>query len=272
MSQVKIEEVRITLIKTDYYARAGLDRDRVNYFEQLYLNHKDVPPIILSKSKTPDLDYQIIEGRHRKQAMENLNMSHALCIFEEVENKEEIYLRGLECNSGGAKPSTEEDISHVIGKLIRSGMSRSAVVKNIGERTNIPYRYVEMLYVGQSNKILKQKLSDAARSVLADGLTVPEAAKKHGITEKQLQTRMGLKSTASEKSINNIKSIISSRYQSLGITISHEVNDALKRYDNGDVDQFFIENILDKIDFLVRKMVNAQKERRSRFNAMIRKY
>src|SRR6266850_7024695 len=95
-------EVLLEQLKVDFFVRKKLNDDRVMQLALLYEAGTELPPIEINWDK------QVIDGRHRKAALEMLGRKTALCHDIGQKALGESIVLALRANVGGALPPTKE--------------------------------------------------------------------------------------------------------------------------------------------------------------------
>lgn len=171
--------IPISQIETTFDVRkqaGGHDEDRVEHLSAFYEAGRELPPIIVVPMG--DNLYWLEEGRTRLAALKQLGHTEVLAeVLPAGKEKAKSITDAYFANTRGPKPPTFADLVLTLELLLGEGWS----TKRIREEfvAEAPSRLEKALHVSSST-VFKHKVA-AAKNLIADGLTVEQAAAKSGI-------------------------------------------------------------------------------------------
>lgn len=223
--------VLLTAIKVVFFVRARLDEDRVLFFMRLYEAGHTVEPIIVNK-KTNEL----LDGRHRIEALKRLGRKHVEVMWKTVKNREEAVIFAFSANVGGPKPPTLADFNHTISLLLQDGVPASRIIENLSKSTGAPLKLYRRYVKDVQSQIAKACLSKAALAIADEDLTVNQAAKKFDVDETQLRNKLrGTKKKTDSLGLDALKGGISKRFQSFAAANGRFLGSLAESHRDGDI-------------------------------------
>src|SRR4029077_10348078 len=112
--------VKLKDIKSNFFVRKGINQDHVLMLAELYeaamLEHKG-DMVAASKAVTAIQltdEHDLIDGRHRKEAMELAQITEAYVEVKSGMTSSELVVAAAKANYGGALPPTREDMIYTI--------------------------------------------------------------------------------------------------------------------------------------------------------------
>lgn len=230
--------VAIKDLKENLFVRKQLNQDHVLYLADLIESGvKMNDPIEI----TPD--FQIVEGRHRKEAFDLNGVKEVEVRILEFEDDAEMIAHAYKANTGGSLPPTKQDTEHTIGLLIERGES----IKRIGELLGLPASLART-YVSQvRSRIARAKLLRAAAAITEGGLTLAKAAEQHGVELEKLKEFLSGK-RRKKNGITEIHRGLTSLYKSVGQKNAALLRSLIEKYEDGDVTELQVEEIFSHVE------------------------
>lgn len=231
---VPIDKLRVT-----FFVRRSLDHDRVNQFVELYRASAALPPLEISSAK------EIIDGRHRLEALKILGRKEATCVVTETESLAATIAHALAVNMGGALSPTTDDIRFTIKQLLEAGANRKAIA---GMLTFLPAsvtrRYVDDV---QSN-MAKARLTKAVAAIADDDLSVRDAAERFDVDLAALQAAIRGSKKKVKKDAATLNGIVGSRYRGLSTSNAKFFTRILKELEDGEVTAATVRSVFQHIE------------------------
>jgi hypothetical protein len=258
MARKATKEVKLSELRTTFYVRTALDQEHVLKLADLYEAGEKLPPLQVTKNN------EIIDGRHRKEAMEVAFSRDYKTTVEVVteEDMPQLLSMALKANEGGSKQPTRGDIIHTIRLMLAEG----AREKDIYELLPYP-KGATRKYLSQAKVQLKKALVQRAKEDVINGMTVREAADKHDIDVADLKRAISPSIGVNQDLLTSTLADISKRSFVHNRGDQALVKRMVEGFADGDVPEKAVEQVLDKIE----KLINLQKRRledwRSRFEA-----
>lgn len=259
----KIIEVHLRDLTTDFDVRKKLNDSHVYNMALLYEAGEELPPIIITKGM------KIIDGRHRKAAMELAGRQVARCIIATETDECVLITEALKANVGGPLPPSKEDIVHAILLLLAQGWKE----KRISDSLPFP-RTVSRKYITEANAyIIRAKLAEALKAIAEDGMTLKAASEKFDVPEEKLKEHMNPnRKKREQQSIKWRQTHISRAYNGFGRKIGHEIQKVFDMYEDKEITENDVLETLDHIFDLIKKGEKRVEEHRERFRNLAREF
>jgi hypothetical protein len=258
----RTEKRKLTALDTSFFVREKLNTDQVQNFKRLYETGAQVPPLKVAH------DGLLIDGRHRKAALEILGRMEAMCEILHPKSRAEAIAMALAANVGGSLPPTPHDINHVIRLFIDEGLKTGEIVSHVMAQTAAFPEKLIRDYVREVIKNLGElKLNRAVAAVRDDNLTVADAAKRFGVEVASIRNKMRSKKSDSKHAITNVLGGFSSKFKSLSTSLVKGIVTAERLYDEGLVDEKYVSTILEEVGRHVARLSKTHEERNARFRA-----
>lgn len=258
--------VALADIKQSFSVRLSLDSERVALFESLYRTGADLPPLLLTTEN------ELLDGRHRKAALENLGRSEALCTRRTVTSTADAIMIAFTANLGGALPPSQGDMQKVVRLLIAEKLSMRSIVDLMAERANaMPRRYISKMVDDVRTAIKKAAVDRAARAVLTEGKTLDAAAEEFGVESEQVRLRLsadGIRGDAQNveaEKLANVLSGLSTSFKSVSRVVGSNLKHALKMHELGAVEDDYVHAILRDVSSRIRRLQKSQEDWERRF-------
>lgn len=248
--------MKLADIKANFFVRKGLNQDHVLMLAELYeaarIEHKD--DILASKAVTiieVTDDNILVDGRHRKEAMELAEIKVADVERVGILSPSELILRAMQANMGGALPPTRDDMVYSVDQLLHKGMSARAIEDAL---TIIPRsvvrRYISIAQRRRKEAAMKQAINDVAST----GLTVRAAAQTYGVNEEELSAAIAGK----KRKFTNEAGLLapfSSLYNALGRKLGANMRRVFEQYRDGEVSHDAVRGLLNHVCDSTRKLM-----------------
>jgi hypothetical protein len=256
----KVTQCKVSELKTTFFVRTGLDQEHVLKLADLYLAGVRLPPLTV----TPSLE--IVDGRHRKEALEVAFSKDVDADIEIINEKDplDVIASALKSNEGGPLPSTRADIIHTIGLMITRGAKDKAIL----EKLDFLPRDVVRKYMDSAKGNVKKRLIQQAREAVSDGATVKEAADRFGIDIKDLKMAIsGPKVGAGSTGTDKLTTSIANRFYAVNRSNQALVKRVVTGFSDGEVPEKTVDAVLSQIEKLLTQAQRRSKDWRRRFEA-----
>lgn len=268
-----IREISIKSVNINVYTvRSEMNSRWVERLKGLYLSHADIPPLIISRSKLPELNGHLLDGRHRYAALFQLERTEILVVYEDVKNEADLIEKAIRYNRSDRLTPNDDDIKHQIRLLRGKGMSRPVIVRMTSDGNGLPYSYVDRIYFQQTTDDTKRKLAAMRNDILEHGMSLPDAMKRNGLSNKdQAKNFIKPKKNGKDKdesdgivSLERIKSALKTSYNKYEAVGSRELRIVKSWFLDGKIPSSFVTKVLDYMDSLDKNLSNVQENRRIR--------
>lgn len=242
----KQRSVDVDKLQHAFDSRVSINDDWVITIAEAYESGQQVPPIIINRQM------EIIDGRHRVQAAALAGLTRIEATIVDLEGKEAL-LQSVRLNTGGPMPPTMKDFQLVIGKLMDYGDSEAKIAMEL----KLPRTMIRKVYANLARQRTHEKLREARR-LIAEGLTVEEAAEKLSLELKSLKLSLTMtgSGTGAKHSLYNKLSSSITNHRTYILSFLRRVQERI----NEEEDLITAEEI-DAIWSRVRDMVEAAKVR-----------
>ena len=257
LAKRKTKTVKLEDLQVDVFVREKTDPDYVVHLAIMYESGHPIAPIEITKSN------RVIDGRHRIAAAQLANLTEIEAYVEDDMPRKEMIARAMSANLGGSRAPTKKDILLTLESMVKAGASD----RWIRDHVELP-RAVMDTYMGEvRGAIQRQKLAEAKR-LLAEGLTVDEAAEKLGITADSIKTRV-LGERAAKANNFNIQTAIDRRIafrnRGIGQKNRYIFDLAVKSFDDGELTKEQVFEVAAAIEHHGQMSVKAADDFRRRF-------
>lgn len=260
MSKVVI--VNLDEIRETFFVRAALDQSHVDYLAELYKTGVDLPPIEIDERTS-----EMIAGRHRMAALIQIGRVKGPCILRRPKSRIGAILMAFGENVGGPKPPNGSDINHTIETLFNEGATVENIVTGLHNASGLPKRMIRQHITTVRSSQVKRKLTYAVSLVVENGLPLPEAAVKAGVSEKALGNKITSQSERPDKiGVEAIKGGLSTKYRGIGISDAHTMKDLIQMFEDGEIAESVVLGIMDHKTVLLKKAMRAHCEWIKRFD------
>lgn len=254
--------VNIVDITQDLFVREKLDDDRVWYWAIRFENDPDsIKAIEITQHSG------LTDGRHRIAGALLAGKSQIKAYIFAVKNRAEQITRAFLSNIApdSPKPPTKADAIMTIKQMLNEGCARKDVVA-LMERM-FPRNAAIELYNEARHGIYRDKLRDAKRAVLDDGMTVATASVKFDVDPEKLREEMGGKKKKSSKlNPGDFNRNLSSHYRSLGQKIRGIFSKVEEGYMEGDMSKEDALNVYDYAIHSTKQRLQDLMDKKERLN------
>jgi hypothetical protein len=252
----KVIQVPLSDLKTSFYVRKKLNEDHVLQLSLLYEAGEKLPPLEIG------WDNEVIDGRHRKAALELLGRTTADCHVHGQRGVGESIVIALKANVGGALPPTKEDVVHSMILLLNQGWTQRRIIDNMPFPADVTRIYIKNAW----SIVLDAKLQSALKAISEEGCTVKVAAEKYGVPIEKIQDRLTPKKR--KKDVQTPawrKSHISRLYQGFHRKIAYEFQQIIRDYEDHKMTDVEVYDLIDGIYDLIKNGEKRLDDHRSRF-------
>lgn len=237
---MKSKTVKLALdtLKEKFFVRVHLNQDHVLHLAGLIENGVELPALLVADDGGT-YENGLVDGRHRKAAYQFLNIKEAECELRKFGSLSEMILTALQMNVGGALPPGASDISHTMELLLAADMSRKDIIAHTSKMAGFPEKLVQKHLDEVQSRMAKVRLNAAVKSVTINGMTVHEAAAKHGVKLIALQKHLQPTEEEENKGATNIpqlKAWLGRRFGSHNMSIAqglskltHDLKDGITK-------------------------------------------
>lgn len=261
MPKSVMRKVKLSELKCTFFVRTQLDQEHVLKLADLYLAGVALPPLKITQAN------EVVDGRHRKEAMEVAFLQPHREIDVEVVSEDgspELIALALKSNEGGSKQPTRADIVHTIRLMLLERASEKRIYDLLAD---VYPKAVVRKYLEAAKRTLKRSAIQAAKEDVANGSTVKEAAEKHGIEVVDLKKAIAPSVGINQDRLKVTLREITNRYFALSRANQALAKRMVMGYADGDVNEGAVSAILEKIDFLSKRQVRQVEDWRLRFSA-----
>ena len=262
MAKPKTITVAIADLKTNFFVRKELNQDHVLTLADLYDHGVELPPLTVSlNGKGP---YQLIDGRHRLEALKFLDKPEAVCQVIESGDFGESVSAAIKANVGGSLPPTREDIEHVIKLLLEGNVPRTKLYDLLPFPKNLVRKYMDLV----QTELARNRMVKAIDAVATQGYTTPEAARKFEVDLDTLKLKIsGQKKSAKQENVKTMKLSMEGRLRSLSQYNSAMCKKLLNQFQDGDITSVQARELFDKLAHAMKQATRVVTEWKSRFEA-----
>lgn len=240
-------------IREEFFVRAKLNEDHALYLAELIEANIKLPPIEVAYLEDNDRPV-LVDGRHRLHAYGTVLDRKSIPAIVVKGTKEELILRAMRANTGGALSTGGADINLVIKQLLGMGVSKVKIVQQMST-PHLPFtpslirRHLET--VGQ--QMTRDKLV-AAQHAVVEGMTTVEAARKFDVPLARLQTVLGGSRSKKKKAqIQDLAQQITKSAFARSKIINNTLNKALDMFDDGELRASQVEKLLEQVEGLNKR-------------------
>ncbi len=249
--------VKISDLKLNLFVRYQLNQDHVLYLAELIQNGIKLPDIFIAPDKT------LIDGRHRIDAYELNDIKEIDAEVLNVTTKSEMIAAAYKANTGGSLPPTQADTELTVMNLIECGESK----KRIGELLGLPGGMARRYITDVQSRMMRAKVQRALEMVTGGSVTVPKAAEIQGIPVEKLKEALAGR-RKKKNGVTEIQRTLTGLYRSIGIKNAVTMRTLIEKYEDGDVTEKEVRNIIVHIDDLQKKSSRSITDWKNRFDAI----
>jgi len=251
--------VRVEDIRDNLFVRKALDQDHVLYLAELIESGVEMrDPIEVTDQPEQNT---IVDGRHRKHAYELNEVKEIKVRVLEFEDETEMISYAYQANAGGSKPPSKADTEHTIEVLLRRGMPKKRIAELLDLPHDLARKYVNLVH----SKMERQKIMRAAEAVREGGLTVAKAAVTYDVDPDRLKAALSGGKRQPKSGIEEARRRLTKAYKSLGMRNAAIIRSLLEKYDEGDVTERQVADIISHIEHLQKLSSRALQDWKLRF-------
>lgn len=253
---IPLSELQLT-----FYVRRHLNQDHMFHLAELYDAGEELPPLTVSA------DRELIDGRHRFEALKYLDRTEAPCVIIDEQDRGKLLAMAMQANVGGSLPPSRDDIVHTIQQMLENGTSRVKVAAMFATifPKSVTRRYLDD---AQSN-ISKARMRKAMTAIADGGLTTRQAAEQFGVDLAKLQAEIrGTKRQKKLEGVSGMKGTIASRHKSLSLKNAALVKKLIEGFEDGEVTGKTVHTILTYLEHCHKQSGQSLADWRRRFEAL----
>ncbi|MFH0873963.1 MAG: ParB/RepB/Spo0J family partition protein [Candidatus Komeilibacteria bacterium] len=222
----EIKRISLDKLQVTFDVRIRLSEDRVQLFMELYQGGAELPPLQVS------VDNEVIDGRHRLEALRRLKRAWAPCIVTREKSRQKLLAMAIEANMGGPMQPTRDDIIWTMERCLNEGMPRPAVISLFPLPAEVVRRY---LATAHANMLQKRKLK-AIAAIAGGNITVSDAAEKFGIPVRNLSAAVRRVVKRKETSpAAQFRDTLNKKWRGVPVTVSQLCRHVLNQCETGEV-------------------------------------
>jgi len=256
--------VKLSAIQTYMFVRDALDQNHVLYLVELMENGVEMKDL-LEVVELEDGTIVLVDGRHRKEGYELNGIQEIKVKIVEFDDEAEMIAYAYCKNTGGSKPPTAADTEHTVKLLLE----RKESMKRIGELLGLPAGLARKYANEVRSRMNRAKLQRAAEAVTDGGLTVAKAAETHEVDLDKLKEILSTRKKQSGTNLKDLHRNLSRLYNGLGKKNASVVKKFMDKFEDGDVSEKQVREIISHIEDLQRRATRTIAEWRRRFDARV---
>ena len=260
--RLEVANRKLNELKETFFVRVGLNPSRVQHFAELLISGVELPPLLVAKDTN-----DVVDGRHRKTAHEEVGDTIVSCEIQKFESRAEMILEALRRNVGGSLPPERADINHTMEILLADGVSRKEIIARMSDLVGFPPKLIRLHLDEVQSSIGAARLSRAVKAVMNEGKTVPEAAAEFGVKLETLQKQIEPKADKRATNISHLKSWFGGRFGSLNMSNAQNLSNLLKDLKDGVVSEVDAKGVLEHVGKLIARQAKTYDDWNKRFNA-----
>lgn len=265
----KHKVVKLAELKTRYFVRKGINQDHVLMLAELYeaafLESKDsvtASKAIQSIQVTEELE--VVDGRHRKEAMELAQLTDVRVELLPPMTTAELVVAAAKANYGGALPPTREDMIFTVEQLLtKHGMTAKMVEDSL---TMLP-KSVARKYINMATKRIHDLKMRLAITDITNGINLAAAAKVHGLKPEAIQMVLEGKRPRSKTGAAQLSSALTSYHKGYAIQVGRVINRALEEYRDGEISEDAVQVSINHYGHLLRRQFLRVEDWQNRLRA-----
>lgn len=271
MPMAKHKVVLLSELIIKQYVRKSINQDHVLLLAENYeaaLTTAKGDDVEASKAIAPILiteELELVDGRHRKEAMELAGLKSCRAEVSEPLTDLEIVTKAAQLNAGGSLPPSREDIQFMVEQLIsKFGLTQPQIRSQLNWMpASVCNKYIKMASGHLAEIRRKLALAD-----IAAGVPLKEAAKRHSVGEDMLAEIVTGRKVKSKAGVVQIKGTITASFRAWGTNVSKMVNRSLEDYRDGDITEAAAEDVIQHVEHLVNRLLVRTVDYRNRLRAV----
>lgn len=255
--------LKLNQIEIPFYVRKFINEDHVYHLAELYEAGVDLPPIQVTSDK-----HYLVDGRHRKAAMELAMQTEATVELVPPMTPAELIVAAFAANTGGSLPPTRDDIEHTIELLLERNISN----KEITERMRALPPSITKKYISKvRSNIAKRSLRRAVLAVTDAGMTVEQASLRYEVNEETVRDEIrGTKKKSKSFGMDEIKGGLSAKFKSLSQTNAQLVRKLMDKVRDGEMQPEQLRETVKAIGYYINRMEATNREWEKRVASLIK--
>lgn len=265
--------ITLSELKTQWFVRKQLNQDHVLMLAELYeasfadakdevAASKALPAILVTEAD--EGVYELVDGRHRKEAMELAGLKQARAEVVTGLSPTELIALAAKANVGGSLPPSREDIQFTVEQMLsRLGMKVTEVKRALDW---LPISVLNK-YLRNAQRSIADKRLKLALQAVASGQALKEAAKAYDVAEEVLSEAIAGKKSKSKAGLGQINSALTNQFRSHGTVTGRIMNKVLEDYRNGEISKVAAEDAIAHAENLVNKLLLRAADWRNRLRA-----
>ena len=261
------KSVKLADVQTNLFVRDALDQNHVLYLAELIENGVEMKDLIEIGYVVTDSEKAetIVDGRHRKEAYELNQVVEVKAKVFEFEDEAEMIAYAYGKNTGGSRPPTAADNEHTVKLLLECKESVKRISDLLGWPMGMARKYVSDV----RSRMNRAKLQRAAEAVTEGGLTVAKAAEVHEVDVEKLKEILSTHRKKHKTNLQDLHRQLSTLYNSLGKKHAAVVKKFMDKYEDGDVSEKQVRDIIEHIELLQKKAARTIAEWHKRFDSRV---
>ncbi len=250
-------KVKIADLKLNLFVRHSLNQDHVLYLAELLQNGKKLTPIKITADNT------VIDGRHRVEAHELNDLTEIDAELIAITSKSDMIAAAYKANTGGPLPPTQADTELTVMNLLECGESKKHIAELLGLPAGMARRYVTEV----QSRLMRAKVQRAMDMVTGGSVTIAKAAEAQGIPVEKLKEAMSGR-RKKKNGVTEIQRTLTTLYRSIGIKNAATMRTLIEKYEDGDVTEREVRDIIAHVDDLQKKSSRSVNDWKRRFDAI----
>jgi len=244
--------VALTDLKETFYVRTAIDHEHVSYLKGLVQTGVDLPRIRVNVDTM-----EIVDGRHRKAAFEEIGFVDVECDAQKYASRAEMIADALKSNVGGSLPPSPADINHTMELMLSDGMKRKEIIVLISKRVGFPAKLVQKHLDDVQSNLCKVRMRRAISAVVDGGAKVEEAAVAFNVKpealKQQLLASLDGAEVGKKSDIRQLNAYLGSKITSLNMSFSQSLNRFTRDLRDGLVTNAEAVEVANKLEKLAKR-------------------
>ena len=271
MSKSTFRVVALKSIKANFFVRKSINQDHVLMLAELYeaamiesnkdqvASSKAIEAIIITESN------EMVDGRHRKEAMELAGIQEARVEVVGDLKPSELVVEAAKANYGGALPPSREDMVYTVEQLLgRFGLTH----KEIEDRLSMLPKSVIRKYINTANRRSTEAKLRLALSDIANGSSLAGAARAHDVKPEVLKAAIEGKKPKTKVGTAQINNQLSTYAKGFSVQVSRVIHRVIEDYRDGEIPVEAAQSAVNQVGHLIRRMLVRAQDWDNRLRAM----
>lgn len=239
------------------YVRRELNQEHAIHLGELIEEGVRLPPILITKGNV------VVDGRHRIQGYELNGIKTVKCQIVQVSDEIELISCSYRANTDGSLLPRKADTEHTVAMLLE----KSVPMKDIGELLGLPPGLARRYCQGVKSRANRAKMQ-RARDDVAEGMSVPKAAEKHGVNPDKLREHVSGRRRRKTPT-SDITAGLTATFRSLSQRNAAICRRVMTQFEDGDISEAQATVIFDKLERLLKQSTRSVTDWRNRFKVVI---